>query len=223
MKRKITQLVAGLFLASSASASPTPASRPTQRVVLVHGFLENGSAFRHMKKRLERQGIQCYVPKLLHSDGRGGLENLAVHLKKDIEATFGTSEPISIIAFSMGGLVSRYYLQNLGGAKRCENLITISSPHNGTLAAWAYPSLGAQQMRPGSPFLSQLAQSESALKKLAVTSYWTRLDLIILPAKSSLWTRAENIEHPALMHPLMLTSSTVLKGIEAQLLANTSL
>ncbi|MEX1049058.1 MAG: hypothetical protein WED15_06000, partial [Akkermansiaceae bacterium] len=48
-------------------------------------------------------------------------------LKADIDAQFGTSEPISIVAFSMGGLVSRHYLQQLGGAARCDKLITISS------------------------------------------------------------------------------------------------
>jgi hypothetical protein len=44
---------------------------PINRVVLVHGFLENGATFRTLRKRLEKQIIQCLVPKMLPSDGRG--------------------------------------------------------------------------------------------------------------------------------------------------------
>ena len=170
-----------------------------------------------MKRRLEKQGFECLVPKLRPSDGRGGLEALAEGLKKDIDAAYGPAQPISIIAFSMGGLVSRQYLQNLGGAARCERLFTISSPHHGTKAAWVYPTKGAEQMRPGSAFLATLEKSEAKLGKMPIVSYRTPLDLIILPATSSVWDRALNIEHPALLHPLMLTSNTVLSDLERRL------
>jgi triacylglycerol lipase len=171
-----------------------------------------------LRKRLEKRGVEVFVPRLLHSDGRGGLEKLALHLKQDIDGKFGPDQPISIVAFSMGGLVSRQYLQNLGGASRCENLITISSPHNGTHAAWCYPSKGAEDMRPGSPFLTELQSTQDRLGKMPVTSYRTPMDLIILPATSSIWDRAENLEYPVIMHPLMLNSNKVLSDVERRLL-----
>lgn len=37
-----------------------------------------------------------------------------------------------LIGHSMGGLVSRYYIENLGGAARVEKLITICTPHYGS-------------------------------------------------------------------------------------------
>ncbi len=220
MRILIYQLLGALFASGCSSAA---AAQPVKtKVVLVHGFLETGSSFKTLQKRLEKLGCECYAPKLKHSDGRGGLENLAVHLKKDIEAKFGDKEPIKIVAFSMGGLVSRYYLQNLGGAARCENLITIASPHNGTKAAWLYPTRGAVEMRPGSKFLTDLHQTQDSLKNLKITSYRTRLDLIILPSTSSIWDRAENLEHPALLHPLMLTSNCVLTEVEKRILSSSS-
>ena len=188
-----------------------------QKVVLVHGFLENGFTFKPLQKRLESRGVEVFVPRLIHTDGRGGLDLLAAHLKQDIDQKFGPTALISIVAFSMGGLVSRQYLQNQGGAKRCENFITVSSPHHGTKAAWVYPSQGAADMRPGSSFLANLRQTQGNLGKMAVTSYRTPLDLIILPPKSSIWDRAENLEYPVLMHPLMLTSNRVLSDIERRL------
>jgi triacylglycerol lipase len=213
---RICQFLIGLLAINRADAA-NPSVFSGHKVVLVHGFLETGSAFKMLKQRLEKHGYECYVPRLIHADGRGGLEKIAAHLKEDIEHQFGDKEPISIIAFSMGGLVSRYYLQNLGGSHRCEKLITISSPHHGTRAAWLYPTKGAEQMRPGSQFLADLENTQCNLGDIPVTSYRTRLDLIILPSTSSIWDRAENLEHPALLHPLMITSNHVIKGIESRL------
>jgi len=210
-----------LVLPFLAACSPSPAApvkpAPDRNLVLVHGFLENGSAFHVMKRRLEKQGYHCLVPKLKPSDGRGGLEKLADGLKRDIDAAYGPNQPFSIIAFSMGGIVSRHYLQHLGGAPRCRSLFTISSPHHGTRAAWLYPTKGAEQMRPNSLFLAELKRTEERLGPMPVVSYRTPLDLIILPASSSKWDRAENISHPALLHPLMVTSPTILRDIENRL------
>lgn len=219
MKPTFTRLFAGIFLTLPAcAATPPPAPPRVQRVVLVHGFGENGVTWKMLKTRLEKRGVECYVPRLIHADGRGGLEKLAVHLKQDIDARFGPDEPISVVAFSMGGLVSRAYLQDLGGAQRCENLITISSPHHGTKAAWLYPTKGAEDMRPGSAFLAGLDATQGRLGKMPVTSYRTPMDLVILPPASSVWDRAENLECPVLLHPLMLNSGRVLKDIERRLL-----
>lgn len=216
---KFFQLLGALLLViPSCCASPSVATVPTgQKVVLVHGFLETGSTFKPLQKRLESRGVEVFVPRLKHTDGRGGLDLLAAHLKQDIDEKFGSTAPISIVAFSMGGLVSRQYLQNQGGAKRCENLITVSSPHQGTNAAWCYPSQGAADMRPGSPFLANLHQTQGNLRKMAVTSYRTPLDLVILPPSSSVWDRAENLEYTVILHPLMLTSNRVLSDIERRL------
>ena len=219
MKSRWFLFAAGWFGISSCAPSPAAIPRPrVERVVLVHGFLDTGSAFKMMRQRLEKRGVKCQVVKLIPSDGRGGLERLAVNLKRDIDAEFGPQEPISIVAFSMGGLVSRYYLQDLGGAARCENLITVSSPHHGTKAALIYPSAGAREMRPGSEFLRGLEKTEYRLGKMPVTSYRTPMDLVILPPTSSIWDRAENLEFRVVMHPLMLNSGPVLADIERRLL-----
>lgn len=199
------------------SKSPPATAVPVRRAVLVHGFIETGNSFNPLKRRLEQRGFQCIVPKLRPSDGRGGLEKIAQGLKRDIDAAYGPDGEIDMVGFSMGGLVSRYYLQELGGAKRCRNLITVASPHHGTRTAWLYPSKGAIQMRPGSEFLSSLQASEPELGRIPVVSYRTRLDLVILPSTNSIWERAENVEHPSLLHPFLLTNPVVMRDIENRL------
>lgn len=188
------------------------------KVVLVHGFLDTGWVFRRMKLRLERQGAVCLVPRLRPNDGRGGLVALAENLKRDIDANFGPSVKIRIVAFSMGGLVSRHYLQFLGGAARCEKLLTISSPHHGTATARFYPSKGARDMRPGSAFLRQLQSTEATLRGVQLVSYRTPMDLMIVPAVSSVWPRALNLDFPVLLHPLMLSDEDVLSDVERRVL-----
>lgn len=224
MTRKLIPMIAAFLAATSTlpardrkiHASPPPP--PPIKVVLVHGFLETGDTFKDLRSRLESRGCVCIVPRLTPNDGRFGLEDLAKRLKTQIDAAFGPKEPIRIVGFSMGGLVSRQYLQNLGGAKRCQNLITVSSPHQGTNGAYLYSSVGAKQMRPGSAFLTNLARTQGNLGKMPVASYRTPMDLIILPSSNSIWDRALNIEFPVISHPKMLSSNAVLTSIERRLL-----
>lgn len=233
MKSALLTLFAGICTALPALARDFRPIRPLKaettfypaepplvgRVVLVHGIFETGNNFRMMRKRLQDKGFSCLIPRLRPCDGRGGLEKLAAGLQADIDRHFGPNEPLAIVGFSMGGIVSRHYLQKLGGASRCKGLITISSPHQGTHAAWFYPSAGAAQMRPGSAFLAELAATESNLGTMPVASFRTPMDLVILPASNSFWQRAENLEFPVLLHPLMLNDRQVLDDIERRLLA----
>jgi hypothetical protein len=53
---------------------------------------------------------------------------------------------------------------------------------------------------------------------MPVVSYRTRLDLIIVPPASSVWDRAENLEYPVVLHPLMLSSWRVIGDIERRLM-----
>ena len=62
MKRLLMCVVGGLM---ASCAPPKLVGTPRVRqAVLVHGFGENGSSFKQMKKRLEGYGVRCYVPRL---------------------------------------------------------------------------------------------------------------------------------------------------------------
>ena len=225
MKRSILLTTACAALQSSCCnrpASHTPVtseiSDPVMNVVLVHGFLQKGDNFKALRKRLEKRNVNCLVARLSPSDGRSGIDDLANQLHEQIEATWGSEKDFSMVGYSMGGLVSRYYLQNLGGAERCNQLITVSSPHNGTIMAYLYPGEGTKQMRPKSDFLGELERTTDQLGDMPVTSYRTPMDLIVLPTDSSVWERADNRKHYAPMHPMMLTIPSVLGDIENRLL-----
>ena len=59
----------------------------------------------------------------------------------------------------MGGLVGRAYLSRRGtepDSVPSMQLITLGSPHSGSLSAWCLPGTHLKQMRPGSDWLRQL-------------------------------------------------------------------
>ena len=216
MTARFFQLFTGVF-ATAVSCHPQPGQPRYDKVVLVHGIFEDGVSFEPLRQRLVAHGIDCHVPQLKPNDARNGIDKLAQSLKEEIDKEFGPTDRFAMVGFSMGGLVSRYYLQNLGGAERCETFITVSSPHHGSNLAYAYPGKGARQMRPGSPFLKDLEANEGKLGDIPVVSYRTPMDLIILPTESSVWERAENHSYPVVLHPLMLYSKPVLDDIEKRL------
>ncbi len=206
-------LLFSLFAGGICGAELTATAGETTRIVLVHGIFQRGHSFLPMKKKFERMGCECLIPRLQPCDARSGIETLAMQLQREIEETWGSDTKFHIVAHSMGGLVSRYFLQELGGHEQCQTLITLATPHHGTTAAYLYPGKGAQQMRPDSTFLRQLESSSPRLENVRLISYRTPLDLIILPSTSSHWEMAENHRVWALAHPLVMHMPSVQKNI----------
>lgn len=205
------------LLALFATAAPLHAGEappPMTHAVLVHGIWQSqGRGFVMLRRDLEKRGVTCLVPSLKPADGRDGLVPLAEQLRREVDEAFGPDRRFVLISFSMGGLVSRVYLQDLGGAERCESFITISTPHHGTEMAHLHYGKGAAEMRPGSVFLSELEVGEDRLAGMPIVSYRTPYDLVIVPATSSEWQLAENVEIPCPLHPMMTASRKVRSDI----------
>ena len=122
------------------------------RVALVHGILDTGKVFGPLAEYLTGRGSECATPSLTPNDGRNGLESLAVQLCGAIDSAWGPDVPIDLIGFSMGGLIARYYLQELGGYRRTG----VSSPSPHPLAGPYGPSsiraMASHRCVPGAPF-----------------------------------------------------------------------
>jgi triacylglycerol lipase len=138
------------------------------KIVLVHGIYNTGRIFFKMRRIFEKNGYNCFTPDLKPLDGRYGLDDLGEKLKVEINKNIGEKTKFVLIGFSMGGIVSRYYLQELGGFKRIKQFFTISTLHNGSYLAYLYPGEGAKHLRPNSQFLRNLELSESILNDIKV-------------------------------------------------------
>ncbi|WP_341525010.1 triacylglycerol lipase [Nostoc sp. UHCC 0302] len=182
-------------------------------VLLVHGIEDTGAVFNRMADYLRQKSRSVYTLDLVPNNGDVGLDELAKQIVNYVTANFLPEQPLNLVGFSMGGIVSRYYIQRLGGIKRVQRLITISSPHQGTVVAYGSLRPGCVQMRPNSLFLKDLNADVAMLKQLNFTSIWTPYDLMILPAKSSQMPVGREVIVPVALHPWMLTDIRVLATV----------
>ena len=141
---------------------------------------------------------------------------------------------IDLIGHSLGGLVSRVYLQHLGGARRVDRCITLGTPHQGTYNAYWVPTRVGRQLRPDSALLARLEATRSEAAAVRFTSVVAGSDPIVIPrvfgahgaeAPAS-GSGSDAVVHvPDLGHLGMLFSPTVyravLSGLRAPVAART--
>ena len=187
------------------------------KVVLVHGYQDTGKVMGKLADHLCSEGHECLVPTLDPHDAREGLPKMAHQLQSILEKKLHDSERFALVGFSMGALISRYYLQELGGHQRAEAFFSISGPHEGTWAAYFHSGEGVNQMRPGSSFLNDLESSSRILKTLPITSYWTPFDLVVIPAVSSRWKMGEEVCIPSILHHKIISDRRLMKDLSHRL------
>lgn len=208
-----TWVIVGIASFDAAAAPIDTAKRP---VVLVHGIYCSGDAMTRLAKYLRAQGRQVFTPSLTPSNGAVPLEALAGQLASFADREL-PGQKFDLVGFSMGGLITRYYLQRLGGLHRVEHYVTMATPHHGTKTAYVLRGPGVQQMRPGSDFLRDLATDADTLREVKFTSFYTPLDLVVVPARSSEMPQAHNVRIWAAMHPSWILEKRCLRAVSKAL------
>ncbi|MBC6471749.1 MAG: alpha/beta fold hydrolase [Hormoscilla sp. GM102CHS1] len=188
------------------------------RVLLIHGIDDTVVVFDTMSAYLKQRGWDVYSLDLIPCNGDCGLDLLARQVADYVTKTFRPSELFDLVGFSMGGIISRYYVQRLGGISRVERFITISSPHHGSWLGYARQNPGCRQQRPESDFLQDLNRDAAMLARLNFTSIWTPFDLMILPANSSSMPVGKEITVPILVHSWMVRDSQSLRLVAQELM-----
>ena len=83
----------------------------------------------------------------------------------------------------MGGLDSRYCVEELDGDEYVDDLVTLGTPHQGTYVAYlAYVTPGGHDMVPGSDFLTDLNDGHLD-PGVSYTALYSSLDEAISPDK----------------------------------------
>ncbi|MEV6455712.1 alpha/beta fold hydrolase [Streptomyces anulatus] len=193
-------------------------------VVLLHGFIDNRSAFVVLRRALTRHGHRHleslnYSP--LTRDIRAAADLLGLHVE-EICARTGHSR-VDIVGHSLGGLIARYYVQRLGGDRRVRTLVTLGTPHGGTAVA---PGAGihpiVRQMRGGSSVIEELRTPAPDCRTRFV-SFWSELDQVMVPVETAcvdhpdldaVNVRVTGIGHLALpVHPTV--AAAILEALDA--------
>jgi len=181
----------------------------------VHGIWDSSTRLEPLRAGLAARGIASAQPiDLRPNDGRAPIPLLASQVAHAVDNALSSDGLVDLVGFSMGALVSRWYIQRGGGRARVRRFISISGPHHGTLNAFALPLAGVRQMRPGSELLRDLESDPDPWGPVEVHTVWTPYDLMILPAKSSQLPGARSdLRVPVAMHRFMLSDPRVLDHV----------
>lgn len=199
------------------STSPLNSTTKRNPVLLVHGIIRTSAVFRTMSASLTQLGWTVHTLNLKPNNGILGLDQLATQVADYVDQVFAPEQPFDLVGLSMGGLVTRYYVQRLGGIDRVQRFITISAPHQGTRMAYLSARLGCVQMRPDSDFLKDLNKDANMLERLNFTSIWTPWDYVIVPASSSQMPVGRDVQVRVFAHALMVRDRRSIQAVAAAL------
>jgi triacylglycerol lipase len=164
------------------AADPLAARVP---VLLVHGLVDNRSVFAVMRRNLRKRGFTSvcswnYSPFL--TDIAQGAADLGRHIERICQQT--GHDRVHVVGHSLGGLLARYHVQRQGGDRRVDSLVTLGTPHQGSVLAHVLPTPLVRQLRPGSPVLRELDEPAPRCRT-RITAVYSDLDQVVLPTQSA--------------------------------------
>ncbi len=198
-----------------SSQRATPRLREQRTVVLIHGYLSNRSILLPLTGYLRWRGI----PQVLcfNYASTEGVERGAIALR-DYLRRHVRGGRIDLVCHSLGGLVARTYLQELGGARRVDQCITLGTPHRGTYNSYWLTSRVGRELRPDSALLSRLEASRAAAERVRFLSVIAGSDNLVVPRV--LCAHGDEVRIPDLGHIGMLFSPRVLRIVADRLLGD---
>jgi alpha-beta hydrolase superfamily lysophospholipase len=96
-------------------------------VILVHGFFASAGVFRPLRARLERRGVQ--VATFTHAPG-ARIARIARRLAAVVDRVAPDAR-VTLVGHSIGGIVARYYVQEMGGRARVAQTVSLGAPFGG--------------------------------------------------------------------------------------------
>ena len=192
-------------------------------IFLVHGLWNNPELFEKLIKKIKEDDFELYRPHLPHKYGKTSLKRLARDLDSKIEELVGPDKEIDIVGFSMGGLISRLWLQKHNGFLRTKRFFSIGTPHFGTYTAQMIPSSfmpGIAEMKRGSSLLSLLNNDLTTLEKVECISFFTRWDLMSFPGWQAKLSIGDSYHLPVMTHKELITNSKSLDILTQKIFNN---
>lgn len=190
-------------------------------VLMIHGYFQNASNYWLMKTRLRRDGWS-HLYTLTLSPLWSSIIVLSQQVKTKIDEIMDKTgaKRVDIVAHSMGGLVSRYYIKKLMGDKNVSRLITLASPLAGTYTAYLGIGTCAREMCPGSKFLKELDFRPEEFPQLSQTAIYSDLDELIIPYRSAATGKKEiDIFLPYIGHSALVYSPRAYQKVRERLKA----
>lgn len=175
-------------------------------IALIHGYMMNRSSMAWFAKQLRARGYEN-VTSLEARPHAATMETQAEALAQDIRrySEHAGGVPIIVVAHSQGGLLTRVALAR-DPSLPVRGVVTVGSPHAGTVMAQVSRTPNARQMRYGSQFLKELPEPS-----VPFVSIYSDLDNIVFPKETSRFGRC--VELPGIGHHALCFSPEVLEAV----------
>ena len=216
MRRIIVFLTACLTVLAAAPALPAAAATTHTPVVFVHGYTGSPSNWTTAEAVFEAAGYSSNELYAFSYNSYGNnitnAQSLAGYVSQ-VRSQTGSAK-VDIVNHSMGGLVSDWYLKQLGGAQYVNHLASLAGANHGTTAAGAcliYTT--CQQMYPGSSFIATLSAGDETPGSTRYATWYSPCDGVINPYTSTTLSGATNNYVACQTHLGYLTDTVVLNQV----------
>lgn len=191
-------------------------NRPGRPVLLVPGYAMNRGTMRLLAWRIEQTGRPALAISLPHFKTIEELAEKVAEGAGELQRATG-ADKIDVIAHSQGGLVTRYWIQQMGGHTEVERYVSLGSAHRGTKVAGFGIGPSSFQQMPGTPLIEALAA-----KPLPTELEWHAVNggeefMILPPGNDELPAPGKNVRVERLGHTALLFSSSAWSWIYASL------
>ncbi|AGL18770.1 triacylglycerol lipase [Actinoplanes sp. N902-109] len=208
----VTATLAALVAIPSAPALAAPGTP----VVFVHGYTGSASnwttaiaLFRaggYPSSQLFAYEYNSYGNNIQNAQG------LAAYVSQ-VRSRTGAAK-VDIVNHSMGGLVTQWYVKQLGGAQYVAHVASLAGANHGTTAAGAcLIYLTCQQMYPGSSFIQTLSAGDETPGPTGYRTWYSPCDGVIIPYTSTALSGATNTYVACENHLTYLTDTGILTQV----------
>jgi len=199
---------------ASAATTCTPSAAHPYPVVLVHGTFENASMWAAVAPQIRAAGY-CVFALNYGNNATGDIPTSAAQLGSFVDqvlAQTGASK-VDLVGHSQGGMMPRYYMGFLGGAKYVHQLVGIAPSNHGTegvilpppdlVPTPDYTAAGCAacaDQQAGSPFMEELKPLGVEMAGALLAALGGKAGEVEGYGKGAIVGAAGELEHGALWH-----------------------
>ena len=197
--------------ARPAAEPASPVARSTVPVLLVPGWLDTARDLAALRIRFLAAGWS-YVETLTFEDPAGSNREHAVEIEAAVARILDQrdAQEVDIVAHSMGGLATRWYLLSRHPAP-VRRAAFLGSPHQGTLTAHLAWGAGGDEMTPGSDFLETLNRAPPVPEGVEAITVRTPIDTRVVPGESAVLPGIEDHTVCCPTHPGLVQDEEVFR------------
>jgi len=186
---------------------------PSQRtIVFVHGYLSNPASFFPLLAYLKSIGKKQTLS--FRYSSKTGVETAAKELRDFLRERVRGGR-VDLVCHSLGGVIARVYIQDLGGHRKVDRCITLGTPHLGTYNSYWLNTRVGRDLRPDSPLMKRFAMAPPLSRPVKFVSIVGGADNIVVPR---VFAAFENTIHlPDVGHVGLLFSPRVFFEVANQL------